>query len=249
MLPDKSGIYRIKHIKSNKDYIGSAVNLRTRWNNHIGVLRNNKHHNSYLQNAFNKYGEDSFRFEIIEFVEDKTKLIEREQYWIDYYKVCDEKYGYNMSPIAGSTLGKPCKEETKRHISEAKTGRPNGNKGKKKPGFVPPKPFPKGIIPWNKGQDMSEEYKEQCRKREEGFKLSGKSDQIKEKISKALKGKPNWRKGTRKFIAKDCPVCGVSFSRCVGYVPTKCCSLKCGYIYRSKMAKEKSDFKVKDKRC
>jgi group I intron endonuclease len=129
MLPDKSGIYRIRHIESNKGYIGSAVNFRVRWNGHIGTLRRQTHRNSYLQNAFNKYGESAFIFEIIEYVEDKTKLIEREQYWIDFYKAANENYGYNISPTAGNTLGRICTEETKKRISKAQIGKPSPFKG------------------------------------------------------------------------------------------------------------------------
>jgi hypothetical protein len=62
MLPDKSGIYRIRHIESGKGYIGSALILRVRWNGHISTLRKQTHRNSYLQNAFNKYGEKAFIF-------------------------------------------------------------------------------------------------------------------------------------------------------------------------------------------
>jgi group I intron endonuclease len=77
----KSGIYIIRHVESNKIYIGSAVRLNKRWNFHRFKLRQNMHENSRLQNAWNKYGEDAFEFSIIELVSDKTKLEERKKAW------------------------------------------------------------------------------------------------------------------------------------------------------------------------
>lgn len=77
------GIYKITYIKNRKCYVGSSVNINNRWNTHKGCLKQNKHHSQALQNIYNKYGLDALRFEIIEEVQDKNKLIEREQYWIN----------------------------------------------------------------------------------------------------------------------------------------------------------------------
>lgn len=43
-----SGIYQILCTKNGKMYVGSAVNVRKRWNNHIEELKNQKHGNSLL---------------------------------------------------------------------------------------------------------------------------------------------------------------------------------------------------------
>lgn len=77
-----SGIYRIKNLKTNKIYIGSSKNLHKRKIQHLYGLRNNCHGNNKLQNSWNKYGEESFVFEVIEECE-VEKLIEREQHWVD----------------------------------------------------------------------------------------------------------------------------------------------------------------------
>lgn len=74
----QSGIYKITCRPNNKIYIGSAINIRIRWNRHINELKMNKHVNPILQNAYNKYGLNSFIFEIIEIIDDNTKLLERE---------------------------------------------------------------------------------------------------------------------------------------------------------------------------
>lgn len=65
----KSGIYQIRNINNNKLYIGSAVNLIKRKNGHFSALFKNKHENNKLQNAYNKYGKETFIFEILEYCE------------------------------------------------------------------------------------------------------------------------------------------------------------------------------------
>jgi group I intron endonuclease len=116
-MKNNKGVYKIINLLNDKLYVGSAMDLRHRKANHFSQLKLNKHINTHLQNAFNKYGEENFRFEIIEYVEEKEKLIEREQYWIDYYNVCNQKYGYNINPNAKSSLGKKYSEEAKKNIS------------------------------------------------------------------------------------------------------------------------------------
>jgi len=98
-----SGIYIIENLSNGKRYVGSAVNLNSRKSCHFTSLVKNKHANVKLQSAWNKYGECCFIFYVIEYVDDKTKLIEREQYWIDALNVVED--GYNISPSAGSLLG------------------------------------------------------------------------------------------------------------------------------------------------
>src|SRR5574337_1155403 len=57
-------IYQIIHIASGHKYIGQTSRPAIkRWREHLYALRSNKHPNRYLQAAWNKYGEDAFRFE------------------------------------------------------------------------------------------------------------------------------------------------------------------------------------------
>lgn len=121
----QSGIYKITNIINGKIYVGSAVNLITRQINHFSNLRKCKHCNILLQRAFNKYGEENFIFEILEEVKDKTKLLEREQYYLD---LLGPKY--NICKIAGSALGRKWTEQSRIKLSNSKKGCKNVMFGK-----------------------------------------------------------------------------------------------------------------------
>lgn len=113
----RSGIYKITNNITGDFYIGSAINLYNREAVHFSTLKNNKHHNIYLQRSFNKHGILNFTFEIIcECL--KEDLIKLEQFYIDEYKP-----KYNICKIAGNTLGVVCSEETKKKISNAHLGK------------------------------------------------------------------------------------------------------------------------------
>lgn len=113
-----SGIYQIRNTLNDKCYIGSAVNLQRRWSLHLAALCCGQHRNSHLQRAFDKYGEATFSFIILEDVKDPEMLIKREQFYLD--TLLPE---YNIAPTAGSKLGVRCTEETKQKISVANTGK------------------------------------------------------------------------------------------------------------------------------
>lgn len=102
---DVSGIYVILHVDSGRAYVGSAVRIRTRWNHHLHLLRTGKHYSRHLQNAWTKYGSQAFRFEIVEHVADKTLLLKREQFWIDWHNAADHEIGFNSVAKAGSQIG------------------------------------------------------------------------------------------------------------------------------------------------
>jgi group I intron endonuclease len=117
----KSGIYSINNLINGKCYVGSAVNIKVRWNTHKHTLKFNCHKNKHLQSAWNKYGKDNFEYKILELVSDLEKLISREQYWIDQLSAFT--YGYNMKPKAGSSLGFKFSKESKDKMSKKALGR------------------------------------------------------------------------------------------------------------------------------
>ncbi len=77
------GIY---YIKINKeDYIGSSFSIKKRLSDHKNRLIRNEHHNKWMQNIYNKYGQDDFLFSILETFEkyDSVQLLEAEFKWIN----------------------------------------------------------------------------------------------------------------------------------------------------------------------
>lgn len=95
------GVYEIWNTINDKKYIGSSVDCRRRRRQHASLLRHNKHQNPILQEDFNGTGEFAFVFLLLEIVEDRAKLVETEQKWMD--KINPE---YNINPLAGNTVGK-----------------------------------------------------------------------------------------------------------------------------------------------
>ena len=113
-----SGVYKIENIVNGKCYIGSSCNIEHRWAGHRYGLRKNNHGNSYLQRAWNKYGESNFIFKIIEMC-DSSLLQDREQYWIDYYNSASRDNGYNLCPKAYTKNGYKLSDETKKKMSDS----------------------------------------------------------------------------------------------------------------------------------
>lgn len=116
----KNGIYGIRNKINNKVYVGKTeVNFGDRWDSHKSKLRYNRHDNSHLQRAWNKYGEENFEFYIIEEsspVWNSETFNEKEKQYIKKYKDC--KMAYNMSEGGDGALGCHLSEETKRKIGE-----------------------------------------------------------------------------------------------------------------------------------
>jgi hypothetical protein len=91
-------VYFIKNKINNKIYIGQTLQkISSRINRHFYDLKRNLHCNSYLQRSFNKYGEESFEYGLLEDgIFDINKSYEREEFYINEYKSLDELFGYNL---------------------------------------------------------------------------------------------------------------------------------------------------------
>lgn len=135
------GIYKIINVVNNKFYIGSAVNFSRRKARHFSELRNNKHSNGKLQNAWNKYGEQAFIFAIVEEVMDKFLLLDAENKWLKDHVGMD--YCYNigvdataphlgMSGEKSPTWGMQHTPEAKARIGEASKSRVQSDEEKVK---------------------------------------------------------------------------------------------------------------------
>lgn len=118
-----SGIYAITNTFNGKVYVGSAVNIASRWREHLSQLKRGIHHSTRLQAAWNKYGEDAFVFSVLEEVQERTALIEKENKWLESTGAADRANGYNICVTAGSQLGMKHSEAARKRISAVHKGR------------------------------------------------------------------------------------------------------------------------------
>lgn len=136
------GIYKITNQASGLEYIGQTKERFSRrfWL-HRWQLRNNVHDNLWLQASFNKYGEDSFTFEVIRALTDDASIDRAEVEEIAKARerghCCNIQDGGQVSsgPVLSSetrkkigqinrqkNLGKKASEETKRKMAATRTG-------------------------------------------------------------------------------------------------------------------------------
>jgi len=133
-----TGIYCIYNLANRKCYVGQAKDIEKRWKQHRQELRIGKHYNEHLQRAWQKYGETTFQFMVLEYcTEDKLDELEAL-----YIEECDAyENGYNMTLGGEGTRGfyhtddykqrmselmkgREFSKETRKRIAEAATGRP-----------------------------------------------------------------------------------------------------------------------------
>lgn len=125
--PNQSGIYQIICKVNNKVYIGSSSNIKYRFRMHKQFLRSNdKHENTLLRRAWNKYGESNFEFEVLEYCS-KEELLDREQLYLDFIFFLEQlnpgNVTFNISKIANSPYGYTHTKEARKKMSAANKGR------------------------------------------------------------------------------------------------------------------------------
>lgn len=179
-----SGIYTITNTVNGKLYVGWAVDFDRRFRAHETKLNAQQHKNKYLQAAWNKYGKENFKFEILE-VWEEDYLDTMEHYWCNLLQVHNREIGYNQRPT--NPYGKPRHSEETRKLL-------GGNKGKK---------WSEEVRIKNSGRKHTEEAKakitkalyERKRSPETGKRISESqkghsvSQETREKISKFWKNK------------------------------------------------------------
>ena len=91
-------IYKIESTVNGKVYIGlTSREVHARWIEHKCELKRNKHHNKFLQNHYNKYG-DVLEYSVIHegnYSEKEALFVEME--YIKKYKSTDKNKGFNLS--------------------------------------------------------------------------------------------------------------------------------------------------------
>jgi|694.fasta_scaffold04147_11 hypothetical protein len=130
------GIYQIINIVNNKRYIGQSIDIKNRFIRHKYQLNKNIHDNKKLQNAWNKYGKQSFKFEIlIKCNKELLKKLEKQEvekiaeHSYNISKNYDNLYGKN-NPFYGKTHNQITKEKMSL-IAKSRTGNKNPNYGNK----------------------------------------------------------------------------------------------------------------------
>ena len=111
-----TGVYTITCLADNKMYVGSTtVSFSKRWGDHKSMLNNNKHTNIHLQRVWNKYGSDSFLFEILETCKPEL-VLGLEQFWINMLGTYADVF--NRNPTAANSCGVKRSPETLRKMRE-----------------------------------------------------------------------------------------------------------------------------------
>ena len=83
--PVLKGVYSIVCEYNGKGYIGSSKNIQDRWKRHLRQLKRGNHVNPHLQSTFDKYGESSFKFSVVELLPEASpkEIREVEQIYLD----------------------------------------------------------------------------------------------------------------------------------------------------------------------
>lgn len=85
-------IYVITNLINSKKYVGKTVNtIDKRFKEHCKDSQKERCEKRPLYDAFRKYGIENFKIEELEYLEDDSKLSEREIYWINELQT----YGHN----------------------------------------------------------------------------------------------------------------------------------------------------------
>lgn len=183
-----SGIYIIKNKINEKVYVGSSINLKNRKRSHFIQLKNNKHINQHLQNAWNKYGVDGFSFEIVEFCE-REFLREREIYNIEKFNSIIN--GYNIMEV-----------DENHFIHSKSTKLKIGSKSKiKKLSKETKEKIRKSVkASWENNLERKEKLIKRNKSRIGLFKQT---EEVKRKISKKKKGISIWSEEQKKEMSKE----------------------------------------------
>jgi len=117
------GIYCIENMVDGKKYIGQSINIYKRWKSHIYDLKKDGGAASpYLQNAWNKYGEDNFKFYILICCFDDKKILNKlESFYIKYFNTFIASNGYNLD--TGGKEDRKISDVTKEKMRNSKLGK------------------------------------------------------------------------------------------------------------------------------
>lgn len=114
---DVCGLYKLVNKVTGQCYVGQSQRVKKRIKEHFRLLRLNKHSNPHLQNAYNKYGADSFVGEIEAEVQDLEELDQLETAFLRGDAWFEEPTMYNIADFAKAPMrGRTHSEEVKERI-------------------------------------------------------------------------------------------------------------------------------------
>ena len=178
----KSGIYCIENITTNKKYIGQSIDIKDRWRRHISELNHNSHHNDYLQKAWNKYGENDFKFYVLEYC-NIDKLDKKEIYYINFYNTTNRDYGYNLT--FGGQVNHYLIKEIKNKISNSNKKTYQNNQELRKLRSID------ALKQWS-----NPEIKNKISGENNGMYGKHHSEESKQKMSEHKRGEKSWKRNT-----------------------------------------------------
>lgn len=174
----KSGIYQITLKEDGRSYIGSALNIESRWKQHRDNSKRLKNV-QVIARAIAKYGVDAFSWTILEECP-IDNLLEREQYWLDTIRpFTDEGRGFNVRKVADSNIGIKRSIESRIKQSITMTGVPKTLEHRKNMSNN-----------WHKNRNDA--YYAALSDRIKGENNPAKRKEVREKISKSMTGK-SWK--------------------------------------------------------
>lgn len=185
-----SGIYIILNKENGKFYIGSSVNINSRWALHKRQLEKKTHSNMYLQRAWDKYGKDSFIFEVVEEC-NKEECIDLENKWLQFHQTFNIENGYNIIKQANNTLGYKHTKENKQRMKNIATEKWSNMTEEE---IISAK---QRLSLYRKGKPISEEHKKAL---SEGLTKSG---WLQSKRKKAITAKSNTERKSKPILQFD----------------------------------------------
>lgn len=168
-----AGIYKITCTTNNHFYIGRTADYVKRIGQHKVDLRGGKHKNQRMQHCYDKYGSESFVYELLMAADEKTDLVAEEQSFLD--ACVGQENCMNINRSAKVFCDVPFTAERRRKISESRKGKTGQKRTPEQR---------KNISDSLKGHVLSDETKKKISESHKGKKLTPETiDKLRDRFS------------------------------------------------------------------
>jgi len=165
-------IYKTTNLVNGKQYIGRDSHNNPKY---LGS-------GTLIKKAIRRYGKENFKKEIIEECSSFEQMVEREEYWLNYYDAGNNPLFYNLQNLG---KGVEFTHETRKKIGEASRRRITTEETRKKISQIT-----KGSNNPMFGKRHSDLTKDLIRKKRIGTRAS---EETRNKLSESRRGSKNWR--------------------------------------------------------